>query len=265
VLVWIHGGGYINYSANSDMYDGARLAKKGDAVVVSMNHRLNLFGFLYLGGFDPAYADSGNVGMLDLVLALEWVRDNIAAFGGDPGNVTIFGQSGGGAKSAVLMAMPKARGLFHKVWTMSGQQVTNRRSAPASSAPCRTRQSSTCSALRDPVLPFGGVSFAPVLDERNLLRHPFYPDAPAAVRQYPDDDRQHARRDARLPGRRPGQLRPHWAGLPAKLTLAQHAASTLIRRTGDRPNIAELYPAYSRGAMCSSPPPPPASSWRGAI
>jgi hypothetical protein len=124
VLVWLHGGGFVNYSANSDLYDGARLARKGNAVVVSMNHRLNLFGFLYLGGLDPVDAASNDAGMLDLVLALRWVRDNIAEFGGDPSNVTIFGQSGGGAKCCTLMAMPEARGLFHRVWTMSSQQAT---------------------------------------------------------------------------------------------------------------------------------------------
>ena len=89
-------------------------------VVVTLNHRLSLFGYLYL----PGFPDSGNAGMLDLVLALRWVRDNIAAFGGDPGCVTLLGQSGGGAKIATLMAMPAAAGLFHRAATMSGQQLT---------------------------------------------------------------------------------------------------------------------------------------------
>ena len=132
VMVWIHGGGYINYSANSVAFDGVNLCRKGDVVMVSMNHRLNLFGYLYLGELGgEAYADSGNAGMLDLVLALQWVRDNIAAFGGDPGNVLIFGQSGGGAKCATLMAMPSAKGLFHKVITESGQQLTGSRKQTA--------------------------------------------------------------------------------------------------------------------------------------
>src|SRR5260370_853403 len=94
--------------------EGANLARQGDVVVVSVNHRLNIFGFLHLaeiGG--ERYRHSGNAGMLDLVAALEWVRDNIGGFGGDPGNVTIFGESGGGGKVSVLLAMPAPRGLFH--------------------------------------------------------------------------------------------------------------------------------------------------------
>jgi len=124
VLVYFHGGAYNNGSVNSALYDGKRLCKRGDVVVVTVNHRLNAFGFLYLGGIDPKnYPDSGNVGMLDLVLALEWVRHNIAEFGGDASRVLIFGQSGGGAKCATLMAMPAGHGLFSRVMTMSGQQV----------------------------------------------------------------------------------------------------------------------------------------------
>jgi para-nitrobenzyl esterase len=127
VLVYFHGGAYNNGSVNSNLYDGVRLCRRGDVVVVTVNHRLNVFGFLYLAELGGAeFADSGNAGMLDLVLALRWVRDNIREFGGDAGNVTIFGQSGGGAKCATLMAMPAARGLFHRVWTMSGQQLTGR-------------------------------------------------------------------------------------------------------------------------------------------
>jgi para-nitrobenzyl esterase len=125
VLVWFHGGGYEHMTSNDDMYDGAKLARKRDVVVVTVNHRLNGFGYMYLGGVSPEFK-TGNVGQLDLVLALQWVRDNIEKFGGDKGSVTIFGQSGGGAKCATLMAMPAARGLFHRVWTMSGQQITGR-------------------------------------------------------------------------------------------------------------------------------------------
>jgi len=121
VLVYIHGGGYIAHSANFSAYDGVRLCKHGDVVVVTLNHRLNAFGYLYLaelGGED--FADSGNVGQLDLILALKWVRDNIAEFGGDPNQVTIFGQSGGGGKVACLMGMPDAMGLFHRAASSSG-------------------------------------------------------------------------------------------------------------------------------------------------
>src|ERR1700744_492631 len=125
VLVWFHGGGYEHMTSNDDMYDGARLARKRDVVVVTVNHRLNGFGYMYLGGASADFA-AGNVGQLDLVLALQWVQDNIERFGGGGRSVTIFGQSGGGAKCATLMAMPAAKGLFHRVWTMSGQQITGR-------------------------------------------------------------------------------------------------------------------------------------------
>jgi para-nitrobenzyl esterase len=125
VLVWIHGGGYASGSSQElRPYDGERLAREHDVVLVSMNHRLNVFGFLDLSRIGGAkYAQSGNVSMLDLVQALEWVRDNIASFGGDPANVTIFGQSGGGGKVTTLMAMPAAKGLFHKASAMSGSFV----------------------------------------------------------------------------------------------------------------------------------------------
>jgi para-nitrobenzyl esterase len=125
VLFYIHGGAYNNGTVNCDLYDGNRLCHRGDVVVVTVNHRLNAFGYLYLGELGgKEYADSGNAGMLDLVLALKWVQQNVAEFGGDPSRVLIFGQSGGGAKCATLMAMPAAKGLFHRVVTMSGQQVT---------------------------------------------------------------------------------------------------------------------------------------------
>jgi len=121
VMLWIHGGGFAYGSGAWPIYDGANLANKGDVVVVTVNHRLNVFGYLYLGQLgNDAYAKSGNAGMLDLVAALEWVRDNIEAFGGDPGNVTIMGESGGGAKVSTLLAMPAAKGLFHRAIIQSG-------------------------------------------------------------------------------------------------------------------------------------------------
>ena len=159
-------------------------------MVVTVNHRLNVFGHLFLaeiGG--EAFADSGNVGILDLILALQWVRDNIEEFGGDPRNVTIFGQSGGGAKCATLMAMPAAAGLFHRVLTMSGQQIT------ASRVTTATRHAeqllAALSLSRDRVhmlqsLPMEQLVAAsrapaymgPVKDGRSLPRDPFDPDAP---------------------------------------------------------------------------------------
>ena len=121
VMVYFHGGAYSSGSVTDPLNDGATLAAQGDVVVVTVNHRLNALGYLYL---PDRFPDSGNAGQLDLILALKWVQRNIAAFGGNPANVTVFGQSGGGAKIATLMAMPEAEGLFHKAITMSGQQVT---------------------------------------------------------------------------------------------------------------------------------------------
>jgi para-nitrobenzyl esterase len=124
VMVWLHGGGFSGGSGNWLLYDGTNLARKEEVVVVSVTHRLNLFGFLYLADLGgEKWARSGNAGMQDIVLALTWVKENIAAFGGDPGNVTVFGQSGGGSKVTTLMAMPSARGLFHRAIAQSGAQL----------------------------------------------------------------------------------------------------------------------------------------------
>ena len=124
VMVWLHGGAFAYGSGNRAVTDGANLAKRGDVVVVSVNHRLNICGYLHLediGG--KRFAGSGNAGSLDMIAALEWVRDNIAAFGGDPGNATIFGESGGGGKVSVLLVMPAAKGLFHRAVIQSGAAV----------------------------------------------------------------------------------------------------------------------------------------------
>ncbi|MBQ6976975.1 MAG: carboxylesterase/lipase family protein [Selenomonadaceae bacterium] len=121
VMIWLHGGGFSAGSASvEDVYNGENLSRKGDVVVISVNHRLNSMGFLDLSAYGEKYKSSGNVGMLDIVTALEWVHDNIENFGGDPNNVTVFGQSGGGAKVLTLTAMPAAKGLFHKAIVQSG-------------------------------------------------------------------------------------------------------------------------------------------------
>jgi len=189
VMVWFHPGAFSSGTSNETESDGAHLSRRGDVVVVTVNHRLNIFGHLYIPELGADYADSGNAGILDLVLALRWVRDNIAEFGGDAGNVTIFGQSGGGAKSATLMAMPEAHGLFHKVVTMSGQQITASR---VTTATAHARQ--VLDALKLPqgslrdltALPTStlvqasraAAYFGPVKDGRSLPRDPFDPDAP---------------------------------------------------------------------------------------
>ena len=193
VMVYFHGGAYSTGSANSPLLDGRHLATQGDVVVVTVGHRLNVFGYLYLARLDPRFPDSGNLGQLDLILALRWVRDNIAAFGGDPGKVMVFGQSGGGAKIATLMGTPAAHGLFHRAATMSGQQVTASgplhatERARAYMATLNARSVDDLLAMpverlveglaaTDPILG-GGVYFGPVLDMKWLVRHPFWPDA----------------------------------------------------------------------------------------
>jgi para-nitrobenzyl esterase len=188
VMVYFHGGAYSTGSVTDPLNDGAKLAEQGDVVVVTVNHRLNALGYLYL---PDRFPDSGNNGQLDLILALKWVQRNIASFGGDPKNVTLFGQSGGGAKIATLMAMPAARGLFHKAITMSGQQVTasgplnakrraqaflDKLGAGVDPATAPIEQLIAALSATDPILG-GGVYMGPVLDMRNLHRHPFWPDA----------------------------------------------------------------------------------------
>lgn len=199
VLVYIHGGGYNNGSGSHPLYDGVNLCRRGDVVVVTVNHRLNAFGYLYLGeSGDERVMDAGNVGQLDLIDALHWVREHAHEFGGDTDNVTVFGQSGGGAKIATLMAMPSARGLFHRAWTMSGQQVT---AAGPRAADGRARifmdavgvKPGAIDALlrlptaalveglraRDPSRAEDTALYlGPVLDGDVLPRHPFWPDAP---------------------------------------------------------------------------------------
>lgn len=124
VMVWLHGGGFSTGTANDDQYDGEALSSSGDVVVVSVNHRLNVFGHLDLSAYDEKYKYSANVGIMDIVDSLKWIQDNIEAFGGDPENVTLFGQSGGGAKILALMTSPYASGLFEKGIVQSGATET---------------------------------------------------------------------------------------------------------------------------------------------
>src|SRR5712691_11291329 len=126
VMVWLHGGGYAAGSPGMIAYDGANLARKHDVVVVGITHRLNAFGFMYLAELGGGkFTDASNAGMRDIIAGLEWIRDNIASFGGDAGNVTIFGQSGGAGKVSTLLGMPAAQGLFHKAVAQSGSAVTS--------------------------------------------------------------------------------------------------------------------------------------------
>jgi para-nitrobenzyl esterase len=215
VMVWIHGGGFAYGSGGQPIYCPADLARDHDVVAITLNHRLNIFGFLDLAGaFGPAYASSGSVGMQDLVLALEWVRDNIAKFGGDPGNVTIMGQSGGGAKVAILLSMDSAKGLFHRASIQSGPGLTVGRPdaaakatagllaelgvaagdikalqavpAPTLVAAAFAAQAKQSAGPRLPGMPGGGgFGFSPILDGVAITRDPFTPDGPAVSASVP--------------------------------------------------------------------------------
>ncbi len=204
VMVWFHGGAFSYGTANAARLQGSRLARRGDVVVVSVNQRLNIFGFLDLSAIGgPEFARSGNAGTLDMVAALEWVRDNIERFGGDPGNVTIFGESGGGGKVCTLLAMPSARGLFHRAIVQSGAAVRLRerdRAARLTEAVMaelglnRTQldrlQALPAARLLAAINPaqtaigpaasplFDRYPFGPVVDGDVVPRHPFDPDAP---------------------------------------------------------------------------------------
>jgi para-nitrobenzyl esterase len=209
VMVWLHGGGFARGAASSAVYNGANLAKRGDVVVVGVNHRLNVFGYCYLGDLGGAeFAESGNAGMLDLVQALQWVRDNIAGFGGDPNKVLIFGESGGGAKVSTLMAMPSAKGLFHRAAIQSGPGIKMMERDQATKVselllkelglrPDQVRQLQTlpmervkaayfAMTGRSPMgAPGARRSFSPVVAGKALPRHPFHPDAPDISAEVP--------------------------------------------------------------------------------
>ncbi|RZU42399.1 carboxylesterase/lipase family protein [Edaphobacter modestus] len=215
VMVYMHGGGFQNGCGHDLLsYEGESLARNHDAVVVNHNHRLNAFGYLNLAGFGRnEFADSANCGLLDLVAVLHWVRDNILTFGGDPENVTIFGQSGGGGKVIALMAMPAAKGLFHRAIVQSGpylsmlspnysheiaekvlqelaissenlrelQDVEPRRLSVAAAEVMRRMPKSPAS-LHDN---FGGTGWAPTVGGRILPTHPFDPSAPSVSADVP--------------------------------------------------------------------------------
>ncbi len=203
VMVWFHGGGFTTGSGSSNVYDGTRLASRGDVVVVTVNHRLNVFGYLYLDEYGEAFEGSGNAGMLDLVASLEWVRDNIANFGGDPDNVLIFGESGGGWKVSTLMAMEAAGGLFHRAVVQSGPglELMDIEDAKVGTAalldelgldesnidtirtlPTETVVEAALAAVEKHQV---GLANRPVVDGVHNLRHPFTPDAPVVSASVP--------------------------------------------------------------------------------
>jgi para-nitrobenzyl esterase len=215
VMVWLHGGGFVAGSGQElRSYDGENLCKRGDVVVVSLNHRLGVLGYLDLSNYGDAYASSANVGMLDIVLALEWVRENIGNFGGNSANVTIFGQSGGGGKVNTLMAMPSAKGLFHRAITQSGSTLrvgVHEKSAKLAAAVLSELGLSDSQVSQLHTLPFerlvaAGVAvtqrnarpgppdfrrladqlgWVPVVDGKIVPQHPFDPSAPAISSDVP--------------------------------------------------------------------------------
>ncbi len=198
VMFWCHGGAFVSGSGSTVAYDGKNLAAFGDVVVVTVTHRLGVFGFLHLAHLTGGdFAAAGNAGLLDIVEALKWVRDNIAAFGGDPGSVTLFGQSGGGMKISTLMAMPAAAGLFHKAIVQSGPMVRVQTAQEGSQAAQRLLSSlsiapADAAQLRsipaEALLDAGNkiqTFYGPVVDGVHLPRHPFDPDAPAVSKTVP--------------------------------------------------------------------------------
>jgi para-nitrobenzyl esterase len=208
VMVWIHGGGFQSGSSNElRMYDGESLSRRGDVVVVSLNHRLGALGYLNLAEYGDKWIASANVGMLDLVAGLEWVRDNIGNFGGDPSKTMIFGQSGGGSKVGTLMAMPSAKGLFQRAAIQSGsglRQATPEQSAQVAAAVIaelglsratidriqefpneRIVQAGVLASQKlpatlgtSPIRGMGGLRWSPTVDGKILPRQPWDPDAP---------------------------------------------------------------------------------------
>lgn len=234
IMVWLHGGGYLAGSGSSHGYDGVRLANRGDVVIVTINHRLNAFGHLYVAGLsgDPKYADSGNVGMLDIVRALTWVRDNAAAIGGDAANVTIFGESGGGAKVSTLMGLAPAQGLFHRAIAQSGSMSLAGFEPALATGIAKdilavSGQSSIDALATMPMADFiaamgksrsrGGL-FQPVVDGRSLPRHAFTPNASALSKDVPllvGTNRTEMRLQAGLAD--PHNFALSWKELPARL------------------------------------------------
>ncbi|BCW87550.1 Para-nitrobenzyl esterase [Alphaproteobacteria bacterium SO-S41] len=282
VMVYLHGGAYTSGSGSHPLLDGRRLAARGDVVVVTLNHRLNLFGYAYLARFgDSDMLHSGNAGTLDLVLALAWLRDNIAAFGGDPGQVMLFGQSGGGAKIATLMAVPAAAGLFHRAATMSGQQLTasgplNATKRAAALLDTLGLKPERVSALRalpvatltaaldtiDPIIGSGRLYFGPVLDERTLLRHPFYPDAPGQSAAIPMMlGNTHDETRSLIGGNDDSAFKLGWSDLPERLIAHMRvdiAPETVIAE------YRRLYPGYAPSDVFFAAT-TASRSWRAAV
>lgn len=198
VMVWLHGGAWGSCAGSAPGFDGTVLARDGDVVVVTINHRLNVFGSILLDDPDARFAQSGNAGVLDMVAALRWVRDNVAAFGGDPANVTIFGQSGGGAKVSAMLACPAARGLFHKAIAQSCSGSLRLASTEEAAALAHglaqkleigkpTAAALQAVPMEKLIAAMQGMPpvFRPVMDGLTFPAHPFDPAAPAGAGEIP--------------------------------------------------------------------------------
>ena len=253
VMVWLHGGGYTSGSGGFIIYDGLQLARKHDVVAITLNHRLSALGYLDLAGIGgEQFAHSSNLGNLDIIAALEWVRDNAAAFGGDPGNVTIFGQSGGGGKVSSLMAMPAAKGLFHRAIVESGadvkgvtQEAANRSAQMfidrlgIKRADIGRLRELPAAQLIAVTAPSAGppLALAPVVDGRTLPTDPFDPVAPQLSANVP-----------LLIGTVETEVTffPHQILDPIDAKTLHERLKALLRKASDA-QVGELIAAYRRG------------------
>ena len=252
VMVWLHGGGFSSGSGNWLLYDGTNLARKEDVVVVSVTHRLNLFGFLHLADLGgERWANASNAGMLDIVAALGWVKENIAQFGGNPNNVTVFGQSGGGGKVTTLMAMPSAKGLFHRAIAMSGSALrgTSREAATRAAEQFLSRVGVQANQLdRLQQIPWEQLQKAffaepriqnlaggPVVDGRSLPRDQWTPDAPSFSADVPLMVGSTETEDA-------------WSDPPPPLEMAEAEMMTRVRRIvrNDEAKARDLVALYRK-------------------
>jgi len=268
-MVWLHGGGFAAGSGSSAIYNGTNLVKRGDVVVLTINHRLNVFGFLHLADVaGEKYAGSGMAGMLDIVLALQWVHDNIKAFGGDANNVTIFGESGGGRKVSLLLTMPSAKGLFHKGIIQSSpalrgmasttgtdvaehllerleikkNEIEKLQNLPAQrlleavmSMPLRTQVRSEVAAIASLM------SFTPVVDGRYLPANPFIPKASPYLNDVPI-----------IIGTNRDEIALMVAGDPRRRRLTEEELTErLTARLGDR--AKSILNAYRRSRPSATP------------
>jgi para-nitrobenzyl esterase len=285
VMFYIHGGAFANGTANAQLYDGTNLAHRGDVVVVTVNHRLNSFGYMYLAEALPGqgFEDSGNAGQLDLVLALQWVRDNIAEFGGDASRVMIFGQSGGGAKCATLMAQPPAKGLFHRILSMSGQQVVGVQRAHATERAKLVLKALKLDSMSAAAAAAGlrgrsmeeiqqatraGGYFGPVTDGRSLPVDPFSPTDPRISTDIPMVlGNTHDETRVLIGGGQPALFNLTWETLPAAL---EKGAPFLKSDTVSLPvaevikNYREWNPTYSASDVFFAVT-TDSRSWRGEV